>query len=179
MTESTTHIIIPEEVIINKIFIIRGQKMMLDKDLAEIYGVKSIRLREQVKRNKERFPEKFMIQLTEKEVEIMLSQNVIPSKKQLGGYLPYAFTEYGVLMLANVLKSERAIQTSIHIIEIFVKLSEMVISHKDILIKLEQLEKKLIKHDGEIEIIFNALKELISPPSKERKKIGYKLPEKK
>ena len=108
MTKALTHITIPEEVIINKIFIIRGQKMMLDKDLAEMYGVKPIRLREQVKRNKERFPEKFMIQLTEKEVEIMLSQNAIPSKKQLGGYLPYAFTEHGVLMLANVLKSEKS-----------------------------------------------------------------------
>jgi hypothetical protein len=179
MTENTSHAIIPEEVIINKIFIIRGQKMMLDKDLAEMYGVKPIRLREQVKRNRERFPENFMIQLTEKEVDVMLSQNAIPSRKQLGGSLPYAFTEHGVLMLANVLKSDRALQTSIHIIEIFVKLREMAISHKDILLKFEQLEKKFIKHDGEIEIIFDALKELISPPAKEKNRIGYKIPEKK
>ena len=95
---------------------------MLDRDLAELYGVKSIRLREQVKRNQERFPENFMFQLTEKEVEKMVSQNAIPSKQHLGGYLPYAFTEHGVLMLANVLKSNQAITMSIRIIEIFVKL---------------------------------------------------------
>ncbi|MFA6923701.1 MAG: ORF6N domain-containing protein [Bacteroidales bacterium] len=176
MNKISVKIIVPEEVIINKIYFIRGKKMMLDKDIAKIYGVQPIRLREQVKRNKERFPEKFMIQLTEEEVELMVSQNAIPSKKQLGGSLPYAFTEHGVLMLANVLKNERAIQMSIYIIDIFVKLREIALSHKDILLKLVQLEKKITKHDDEIEIIFNTLKELIKPPIQERKKIGYKLP---
>jgi hypothetical protein len=179
MTEKLTNVTIPEEVILNKIYFIRGQKVMLDKDLAELYGVKPIRLREQVKRNIKRFPEKFMIHLTEKEVELMLSQNAIPSKKLLGGYLPYAFTKYGVLMLANILKSERAINTSIYIIEVFVKLRELVLTNKDILLKLEQLEKKLSNHDEEIELIFDTLKELIKPQNKELTKIGYKLPEKK
>ena len=107
MTENVTHVTIPEEIILNKIYFIRGQKVMIDRDLVELYGVKPIRLREQVKRNIKRFPEKFMIRLTEKEVELMLSQNAIPSKKQLGGFLPYAFTEYGVLLRANVLKANK------------------------------------------------------------------------
>jgi len=99
-------LVIPDEVVMNKIYLIRNQKVMLDRDLSELYGVKTIRLREQVKRNQERFPENFMFQLNEKEVENMVSQNAIPSKSHLGGYLPYAFTEHGVLMLANILKSE-------------------------------------------------------------------------
>ena len=102
---------IPDEVVMKKIYMIRGHKVMLDRDLAEIYGVKAIRLREQVKRNKERFPENFMMQLTEAEVEDMVSQNAIPSKQVLGGAFPYVFTEHGVLMLSNVLKSEKAIQS--------------------------------------------------------------------
>ncbi len=107
--------VLHDEVLINKIYYIKGHKVMLDRDLAELYDVKPIRLREQVKRNINRFPENFMFQLTEEEVESMVSQNAIPSKKHLGGYLPYVFTEHGVLMLANVLRSERAIQVSIRI----------------------------------------------------------------
>lgn len=96
------------EVVMNKIFLIRGQKVMLDRDLSELYGVKAIRLREQVKRNQERFPQNFMFQLTEREVEKMVSQNAISSKQHMGGSMPFAFTELVVLMLANVLKSEQA-----------------------------------------------------------------------
>lgn len=168
------------ETVISKIYLLRNHRVMLDRDLAELYGVKAIRLREQVKRNIVRFPENFMFQLTEKEVEFMVSQNAIPSKQQLGGALPYAFTEHGVLMLANVLKSELAIQMSIRIIEIFVKIREMLLTHKDILLKLEQLEKKIIKQDqkadkqeDDIEMIFNTLKELINPPQEPRKPIGF------
>ena len=102
--------IIPDEVIVGKIYQIRKQKVMLDRDLAELYDIKAIRLREQVKRNNNRFPDTFMFQLTEKEVESMVSQNAIPSKQHLGGALPYVFTEHGVLQLSNVLKSERAVQ---------------------------------------------------------------------
>jgi hypothetical protein len=97
-------LIIPDEVVMNKIYLIRNHKVMLDRDLAELHGVKAIRLREQVKRNKERFPENFMFQLTEKEVENMVSQNAIPSKQYLGGSLPYAFTEHGVLMFGECLE---------------------------------------------------------------------------
>jgi phage regulator Rha-like protein len=133
---------ISANIVSNKIYFIREQKVMLDRDLAELYGVKSIRLREQVKRNINRFPKNFMFQLSEKEAEEMVSQNAIPSKQHLGGSLPYVFSEHGVLMLANILKSERAIQVSIKLVEIFIKLREMLPTHKDILLKLEQLEKK-------------------------------------
>src|ERR1700752_3251586 len=118
MSKEESFIVIPEEVILNKIYVIRNQKVMLDRDLAELFGVKSFRLREQVKRNESKFPEHFMFQLTDLEVEIMVSQNAIPSKKHLGGYLPYVFTEHGVLMLANVLKSDLATKVSIKIIEL-------------------------------------------------------------
>lgn len=147
---------------------------MLDRDLAELYGVKAIRLREQVKRNKERFPDKFMFQLTEEETDKMVSQNAIPSKKHLGGFLPYAFTEHGVLMLANVLKSSQAIAVSLRLIEIFVKIREMVSAHKDILLKLEQLERKVTAHDQDIRVIFEALKQLLAPPQEPRKRIGFR-----
>ena len=166
--------IIPEESIISRIYLIRDQKVMLDRDLAELYGVIPIRLREQVKRNKDRFPYKFMFQLTKEEVELMVSQNAIPSKKHLGGYLPYAFTEHGVLMLANILKSKIAIQASIRIIEVFVKLREILLTHKDILLKLELLEKQIIQNNGDIQLIFNALKNLLSSEDGPREKIGYK-----
>jgi phage regulator Rha-like protein len=163
-----------EEVVINKIYYIRKQKVMLDRDLAELYGVKAIRLREQVKRNMERFPNHFMFRLTAKEADVMVSQNAIPSKQHLGGTLPYAFTEHGVLMLANVLKSERAIEVSLRLIEIFVKLREMLLTHKDILLKLEQLEKKIAAHDENIQMIFEALKQLLNPPQETRTRIGFK-----
>ena len=154
MAKTNKELMVPDEVVMNKIYLIRGQKVMLDKDLAELYDIKPIRLREQVKRNNSRFPENFMFQLSEKEVNTMVSQNAIPSRKHLGGYLPYAFTEHGVLMLANVLRSERAIQVSIRIIEIFVKIRETLLAHKDILLQLEKVEKKLAGHDEDITLIF-------------------------
>jgi phage regulator Rha-like protein len=167
-------IVLIDEVIISKIYFIRKQKVMLDRDLAELYGVQSIRLREQVKRNAARFPENFMFQLTEKEVEMMVSQNAIPSKKHLGGSLPYVFSEHGVLMLANVLKSETAITVSLRLIEIFVKMREMLSTHKDILLKLEQLERKAAGHDQDIQMVFTALKKLLNPPNPPRERIGFK-----
>ena len=168
-------LVVPDEVVMNKIYLIREHKVMLDRDLAELYGVKAIRLREQVKRNQERFPKNFMFQLTEIEVENMVSQNAIPSKQHLGGYLPYAFTEHGVLMLANVLKSEQAITMSIRIIEIFVKLREVLLTHKDILLKLEQLEKTAFRQDDDIKLIFDYLKELLIPKTEPMRKIGFKI----
>lgn len=174
MAKSTKSAVLIEEAVISKIYLIREQKVMLDRDLAELYGVKAIRLREQVKRNIDRFPRHFMFRLTTKEVEMMVSQNAIPSKQHLGGALPYAFTEHGVLMLANVLKSERAIEVSLRLIEIFVKLREMLLTHKDILLKLELLEKKVTAHDENIQMIFEALKQLLTPPKEPRPKIGFK-----
>ncbi|MBC8988170.1 ORF6N domain-containing protein [Pedobacter sp. N36a] len=158
----------------SKIYMVRDQKVMLDRDLAELYGVKSIRLREQVKRNKERFPENFMFQLSDQEVEDMVSQNAIPSKQALGGALPYVFTEHGVLMLSNVLKSERAIQMSICIIEIFVKLREMLLLHKDVSLQVEQVEKRLVKQDEKIELLFTYLSKFIEKDDEPRKPIGFK-----
>lgn len=155
-----TQPILPDEVIASKIYVIRNKKVMLDRDLAELYDIKAIRLREQVKRNTDRFPENFMFLLSEKEVDILVSQNAIPSRKHLGGYLPYAFTEHGILMLANVIKSERAIKVSIRIIEIFVRLREMLLAYKDVLRKLDEIERKYTDHDQKIMLIFEYLKQL-------------------
>ena len=181
MAKSMKKLTVVEESIVNKIYNIREKKVMLDRDLAELYGVKAIRLREQVKRNIERFPKHFMFRLTGKEVDTMVSQNAIPSKQHLGGALPYAFTEHGVLMLANVLKSDTAIEVSLRLIEIFVKLREMLLTNKDILIKLEKVEKDLMKQDSrtaksedDIKLIFEALKQLLSKPQEPRKRIGFK-----
>lgn len=174
MSKQANIVTLPDEVVMNKIYLIRDQKVMLDRDLAELYGVKAIRLREQVKRNKERFPENFMFQLTETEIEAMVSQNAIPSKQVLGGALPYAFTEHGVLMLSNVLKSERAIQMSIRIIEIFVKLREMLLLHKDVSLLVEQIEKRLGKQDEKIELLFTYLSKFIEKDDEPRTPIGFR-----
>ncbi len=168
--------IVPEGLLINKIYLIRGQRVMLDKDLAHLYGVKAIRLREQVFRNKIRFPSNFMFQLTDEEVTSMVSQNAIPSRRSLGGTFPYAFTEHGILMLANVLKSEPAIRMSITIIEIFVKLRETLQTHKEVLIKLDDLERSVLKHDENIARIFECLREILNPATLPMRKIGFKIP---
>ncbi|HEV2830948.1 MAG TPA: ORF6N domain-containing protein [Hanamia sp.] len=174
MAKPVNEIILADEIIMNKIYVVRGQKIMLDRDLAELYGVQAIRLREQVKRNINRFPDNFMFRLTTEEVEIMVSQNAIPSRKQLGGSLPYAFTEHGVLMLANVLKSEKALQVSIKVIEIFIRMREMLSTNKDILLQMQKFENKLTKHDEDIRLIFEALKQLLTPPQQPRQRIGFK-----
>jgi hypothetical protein len=170
---------IPEEVIMSKIYLIRGMKVMLDRDLSELYGVKAIRLREQVKRNIDRFPDNFMFRLTDEEADFLVSQNAIPDKRHLGGHLPYVFTEHGLLMLANVLKSEKAIKVSIRIIEIFINIREMMLNHKDILIKMEKIEHLVIEHDDKISLIFEYLKQLEQAKQQEeeqrnRRKIGFR-----
>ena len=172
--------VVPDEIVMNKIYIIRNHKVMLDRDLAELYGVKSIRLREKVKRNITKFPEHFMFQLTEIEVEIMVSQNAIPSKSHLGGTLPFVFTEHGILMLANVLKSDRAVLVSIRIIELFVKLREMLLANTELKYEIEKIKRKLDNQDKNMEIVFRYLDELLDKKEnpKPRVKIGYKLPKK-
>jgi hypothetical protein len=177
--DKADQLILPDEAIISKIYLVRGKKVMLDKDLAELYEAKALRLREQVKRNIERFPENFMFRLTGEETEFMVSQNAIPSKQHLGGHLPYVFTEHGVLMLANVLKSERAIKMSIRIIEVFVKAREMLLAHKDILLKIEKIEQKLAGHDDKILLIFEYLRQLEQAKQQQeeqtgRKRIGFR-----
>jgi len=163
--------IIPIDVIQQKIFFIRGYKVMLDKDLAILYGVKPIRLREQVKRNLKRFPEDFMFQLTNDEIDFMVSQNAIPSRKHLGGYQPYVFTEQGVAMLATVLNSETAIQANIAIMRAFVKLRQMLASNAELARKLEALEKK---YDTQFKVVFDAIRQLMSPTVPKRSKIGFR-----
>jgi len=167
---------IPEQIITSKIYLIRGQKVMLDRDLAELYDVKNIRLREQVKRNMDKFPEHFMFRLTETETDSMVSQNAIPSKKHLGGSLPYVFTEHGILQLANVLTGDRATQMSIRIIEVFVKMREALTDNLSLKIDIEEIKKKLTNHSKNIELVFNYLDELIEKKDNEkpRKKVGYK-----
>ncbi|MBP7810441.1 MAG: ORF6N domain-containing protein [Bacteroidia bacterium] len=169
--------ILPDEVLLNKIYFLREEKVLLDSDLALLYGVKPRRLREQVKRNVLRFPVNFMFQLNETEVEIMVSQNVIPSMKHLGGHLPYAFTEHGVLMLANVLKSERAIKISIRIIELFVKLRKFNLSYEDLRREMERIKSKLDNHDKNVELLFSYFDELIEKKEKRKTKprIGFKM----
>lgn len=158
---------------------LRNEKIMLDRGLATLYGVKGIRLREQVKRNIAKFPKHFMFQLTKQEVEMMVSQNAIPSKGHLGGTLPYAFTEHGVLMLANVLKSERAVEVSIKIIELFVKLRQMLVTHTEIRLEMEKIRKKVDNQDKNIEIVFRYFDELLEKKEKPRKPIGYKVSKRK
>ena len=171
---------ISQKEIVDKIFLIRGHKIKLDRDLAEMYGVETKALKQAVKRNKDIFPGHFMFELTKTEFNNMRSQIVTSS---WGGerYLPFAFTEHGVLQLANVLKSRRARQMSIRTIDVFVSMREMLITHKDILIKLKAIEKKLLQHDhhlknheDKIQVIFEALKQLLEPIQIPRKKIGYR-----
>ena len=169
-------IIIPDEVIISKVYLIRGKKIMLDIDLALLFDVTPRRLREQVSRNIHKFPDHFMFRLDDIEVEILIAEKVIRSRQSLGGSLPYAFTEHGVLQLSNVLKSERATLMSIKIIEVFVSLRNYLTENLNLKLEVETIKKKLINQDKNIELVFSYLDELIDKQDNkvERKKIGYK-----
>jgi hypothetical protein len=155
----SAQMLIPDEIIMNKIYLIRGHKVMLDQDLAELYNVDTKQLKRAVKRNITRFPEDFMFELDYKEFNNLRSQFGTSS---WGGtrYKPMAFTEHGVLMLASVLSSERAVQINIQIMRIFTKMREMMSTHKDILRKLEEIERKYTDHDQKIMVIFEYLKQL-------------------
>lgn len=175
--------IMPIERIENKIFLIRGQKVMLDRDLAELYGVPTKRLNEQVRRNLKRFPEDFMFQLTKDEVNSLIfhsgnsrSQFATLKRGQNIKYFPYAFTEHGVAMLSAVLNSEQAVKVSILIIKTFVRLRQILASHKELARKVEELERKYGKHELEITAVFKVLKKLMQKPvedQKPRKRIGF------
>jgi phage regulator Rha-like protein len=161
--------IVPDQILMSRIYMLRGQSVMMDRDLAELYGVQAKRLREQVRRNAERFPEKFMFRLTDEEVELMVTQNAAPSKQHFGGSLPFAFTEHGVLMLASVLRSGRAVQMSIRIIEVFVKMREMIMMHADLFTKLKDIEQHVATHDEHIIVLFEHLKRLLDENDKRKK----------
>ena len=163
---------ITQATIEHKILMIRGHKVMLDRDLARLYGVPTKVLIQAVKRNKSRFPDDFMFQLNEVEFHNLRSQ-IVTSKRGGRRYLPYSFTEQGVAMLSSVLRSERAIQVNIAIMRAFVKLRKILSTHKELAHKLSQLERKIEKHDVEIKAIFDAIRELMTPPKKPRKRIGF------
>ncbi len=163
--------LIPVEIIEQKILLIRGHKVILDADLAELYGVESKILNQAVKRHIKRFPTDFMFQLTNQELINLRSQSVTSS--QWGGrrYAPYAFTEQGVAMLSSVLSSDRAIEVNILIMRSFVKLREMISTHKDLAKKLESLEQK---YDSQFKMVFDAIRQLMAPPEPKKKRaIGF------
>ena len=167
-------LLIPDEVVINKILLLRGKKVMIDKDIAELYGVPTKRLNEQVKRNIKRFPEDFMFRLTQEEKDEVVANCDHLKSLKYSPNLPVVFTEHGAVMLASVLNSDRAIEVNIQIVRIFTQIREMLLTNKEILLKLEQLERKASGHDEEIRLIFDALKKLLNPPQKPRQRIGFK-----
>jgi phage regulator Rha-like protein len=163
--------LIPQEMIEDKIYLIRGKKVMFDSDLAKLYGIETYQLTRQVRRNIDRFPEDFMFQLTKEE---FLSCRIGSSKKGGRRYLPYVFTREGVAMLSSVLNSKRAIQVNIVIMRVFAKLREMLYIHKELLYKLKELEHKVEKHDTDIETIFEVIRQLMAtPPEPTKRRIGF------
>ena len=167
--------LVPIELIEKKILVIRGEKVMLDADLAELYGVETKMLMRAIKRNIDRFPADFMIQLDKEEFENLRFH--FGTSSQWGGrrYLPYVFTEQGVAMLSSVLNSERAVKVNIEIMRAFVKLREMIASHKGLAKRLAELEKK---YDAQFKVVFDAIRQLMATPEPREKKIGFRVREK-
>lgn len=157
------------EFVERKILLLRGQKVILDVDLAELYGVTTKAFNQAVKRNIDRFPKDFIFQLTADEALTIRSQFVTASKRNVR-YLPHAFTEHGIIMAASILNSQRAIDASVYVVRAFIKLREMISSHKDLARKLSELEKK---YDGQFQIVFEAIRQLIEVDEKPKRKIGY------
>jgi hypothetical protein len=166
--------LLPMDGIHTKIYLIRGHRVMIDKDLAILYKVTVFNLNKAVKRNNGRFPADFMFQLKQEEYDSLLFQNGI-SKKGRGGrrFLPYAFTEQGVAMLSSVLRSERAIRVNILIMRAFVKIRQAIASNQELAEKFAELERRTVGHDHEIRQIFEAIKKLIAPPEKPKERIGF------
>ena len=175
MAKANKALMIPDERVMNKIYLIRSKKVMIDRDLAELYQVETRALNQAIRRNIGRFPEDFMFQLTDKEFENWKSQIVISKSEKMGlRKRPLAFTEQGVAMLSSVLNSETAIAVNIQIIRVFTRMRELLLTHKDILLQLEKIEKKLTSHDEDIALIFQYLKKLLNPPQPPRPKIGFR-----
>ncbi len=163
-----------ETFIVNKILHLHGKKVMIDRDLAELYGVSTKQLNQQMKRNIHRFPEDFMFQLSQEEKNEVVTNCDHLRPLKFSATLPYAFTEHGAVMLASVINSETAIQMNIQIVRVFMQLREMALTHKDIVVKLMKVEKKITQHDEDLKLLFDALHQLLEEPKKERTKIGYK-----
>lgn len=176
MTKDKTEYTIPDEVVIHKIYYIRGQKVMIDTDLADLYGVPTKRLNEQVKRNIQRFPEDFMFQLTKDEKNWLVEKNTDLNKLKFSSNLPLAFTEHGAVMLASVLNSQRAIEVNLQIVRVFIKMRELILSHKDLLIEMEEIRKKVANQEDKIELVFDYLTQFIikQEQPKPLKSIGFK-----
>lgn len=178
MNRLQDHIVITDEKVLSKIYLIRGHKVMIDKDLSELYGVETKRLKEQVKRNIERFPEDFMFELIPEEYAKLKNQTDHLGRGEHSKYLPFAFTEHGVLMLSSVLNSDRSIKINIQIVRVYVRLREMIMFNKDILDRLKVVERKLLGNDNEILLIFEYLKKLEKSKHQEseqknRQRIGF------
>jgi phage regulator Rha-like protein len=167
----------PASAVESRILFLRHQRVILDADIAELYGVPVKRLNEQVKRNQERFPSDFMFRLTGKEHDALRSQ-IATSKKSRGGrrYTPYAFTEHGAIMAATVLNSERAVQMSVFVVRAFVRLREMLATNRRLAGKIDELENRLETHDSAIQDLIEAIKELMTPGEPPRIRIGFQLP---
>jgi hypothetical protein len=173
------HAMVPVERVEKTILLVRGHKVILDADLAKLYGVNTKRLNEQVKRNRQRFPEDFMFQLTaEEKAEVVANCDHLSGLK-FSRSLPPAFTEHGAIMVASVLNTPRAIEASIFVVLAFVKLREVLATHKQLARKFADLDKPIKDHDEKIEAIFEAIRQLVSPPEKPRKKIGFLVKEKR
>jgi phage regulator Rha-like protein len=161
----------------SRILILRHQRVILDRDLAELYGVPVRQLNQQVKRNRERFPADFMFRLTPKEDQILRSQIVISSEKHGGRrYPPYAFTEHGAIMAATVLNSKQAIEMSVFVVRAFVRMREMLAKNRQLAAKINELDRRLETHDTAIQDIIDAIKELMLPEGPSKRKIGFQLP---
>ena len=168
--------LIHQDIIEQEILLIRGHRVILDRDLAKLYDVDTRRLNEQVKRNLQRFPEDFMFQLTKEESEFLRSQfaTLKAGRGQHRKYLPYVFTEHGAIMAASVLNSKRAVEMSIRVVRTFIKLRQLLTTHKELAYKLSELERKIEKHDTEIQAIFEAIRQLMAPaPQRPKRHIGF------
>lgn len=165
--------LVPVEFIERKSLLIRGYKIMLDADLADIYGVTAKRLNEQVKRNRDRFPDDFMFRLTKHEKEEVVTNCDHLKRLKFSPTLPHAFTEHGAIMLATVLNSPIAVRASIQVVRAFIRLRRMLSTNKELAHKLTQLERKIEKHDDEIKLIFDAIRQLMKPPEVKKKRIGF------
>jgi phage regulator Rha-like protein len=175
MTNKQTLAILSDDIVVNKIYVIRNQKVMLDRDLAELYGVETRVLNQAVKRNIDRFPEDFMFQLNSEELENWKSQIVISNREKLGlRKPPFAFTEHGVLMLSSVLNSQQAIQVNIQIVRIFTRLRNLLSEHTELKLEIADIKKHLQNHDKNIELVFSYLDKLIEKENQPRKRIGFK-----
>jgi hypothetical protein len=170
----TSKLAIPPERVESRILLIRGQRVMLDSDLAELYGVTTKRLNEQVKRNRERFPADFMFRLRDAEkLEVVANCDHL-QKLKFSPALPSAFTEHGALMLASVLNSRRAVEVSVFVVRAFVKLREMLASNRDLARRLDEMEGK---YDAQFKVVFDAIRKLMRPPQKRRPRIGFRSPD--